>query len=393
MIKINEAKFDIEVINKIYDDLTSKIVEKFKKYKNLPNHSDIIVEKIEEMFGCEEDILKENIKNYINNSRIDEINRTIIFFRNHGESFDQQDYIILTVLFEFRDSTLVKNIFNKLEKVLGENYVDKINAVKMKLDVCFSNLTENDTFHKIRGACWETLREDNVYKGIIESLEFSAEIEKVISYDILTSRQRHELINAMHIEVCPYCNRQFITSWECEDGNFHSTADLDHFYPKSLYPIASLCLHNFIPSCQICNSRFKLAKDFFTETHIYPYDYEFGDDAKFEIDNIGALIDQSPIFTIHQKKASSKIENSIKTFHLNEVYKSHTDYIQELIEKVRMYNYTQIEEYIYGLNGMFNSREEILLFIFGDILNKSKCDKNPLAKLTCDILENLGVKI
>lgn len=395
MIKINESKFDSIKISEIYDYLALEILKRFKHYKRLSKHIDDIVFKFEKKFGDNDEVFKKNIKNYLMKSKIEEIDKTINNFKNNESDFDAQNYRVLTTFFEFRDHTLAKNIFNKLKKTLGEEYNEKIIVLQDKLNECFSNLDDKDTFKKIKDKSHIKLREDANYKRIIELLEYNSEIEKIISYDILTSRQRHDLINAMNMEICPYCNRQFITSWEDDSENFHSTADLDHFYPKSLYPIASLCLHNFIPSCQICNSRFKLAKDFFVDKHLYPYDFGFDDDAKFEIDNIEALIDQTPKFSIHQKtgKHVEEISNSIKTFHLNEVYKSHTNYIEELIERVRIYNHTQIEEYIFGFKGMFNSRDEILLFVFGDILNKNKYDKNPLSKLTCDILENLNIKI
>lgn len=53
-----------------------------------------------------------------------------------------------------------------------------------------------------------------------------------------------------------------------------TTAHLDHFYPKSDYPFLALSLYNFVPSCQICNSRlFKGNKD--TLVSIYPYEEGF----------------------------------------------------------------------------------------------------------------------
>jgi len=91
---------------------------------------------------------------------------------------------------------------------------------------------------------------------------------------------RHKLLSLMEIEVCPYCQRNYISSFE-ENDDKRITADLDHFYPKSLYPFLALSLYNFIPSCQICNSRFKGTKD--TYNSVYPYEESFDDlGAKFE---------------------------------------------------------------------------------------------------------------
>ena len=53
---------------------------------------------------------------------------------------------------------------------------------------------------------------------------------------------RHKLLSLMGIEVCPYCQRNYISSYGKK-----TTADLDHFYPKSLYPFlafSSTFLHS-----------------------------------------------------------------------------------------------------------------------------------------------------
>ena len=92
---------------------------------------------------------------------------------------------------------------------------------------------------------------------------------------------RHKLLFLMEIEVCPYCQRNYISSYE-ENNIKKTTADLDHFYPKSLYPFLSLSLYNFIPSCQICNSRFKGNKD--VRGSVYPYEEGFDElGVKFRI--------------------------------------------------------------------------------------------------------------
>ena len=99
---------------------------------------------------------------------------------------------------------------------------------------------------------------------------------KLFSYDKFPNHtgewNRHKLLSLMEIEVCPYCQRNYISSFE-ENDDKRTTADLDHFYPKSLYPFLALSLYNFIASCQICNSRFKGSKD--TYNSVYPYEESF----------------------------------------------------------------------------------------------------------------------
>ena len=46
------------------------------------------------------------------------------------------------------------------------------------------------------------------------------------------------------------------------DEEVRRTFDVDHFFPKSEYPMFCLSLYNFVPSCQVCNSRVKSGNNF-----------------------------------------------------------------------------------------------------------------------------------
>ncbi|MFM9745842.1 hypothetical protein ACKI2C_50665, partial [Streptomyces brasiliscabiei] len=65
---------------------------------------------------------------------------------------------------------------------------------------------------------------------------------------------RHKFITSLGVKVCPYCNRQYITSYESEADDMKTTADADHYYPKVEYPILQMNIFNLIPSCGVCNS-------------------------------------------------------------------------------------------------------------------------------------------
>lgn len=94
-------------------------------------------------------------------------------------------------------------------------------------------------------------------------------LEKIFNYDYFSKLEplkwsRHKLLTSLGVKVCPYCQRNYITSYTLEENKEDkvekATADLDHFYPKKDYPFLALSLYNFIPSCSICNSRMKLKK-------------------------------------------------------------------------------------------------------------------------------------
>lgn len=234
---------------------------------------------------------------------------------------------------------------------------------------------------------------------------------KLFSYDEFPNHtgewNRHKLLSLMEIEVCPYCQRNYISSFE-ENDDKRTTADLDHFYPKSLYPFLALSLYNFIPSCQICNSRFKGSKD--TYNSVYPYEESFDDlGAKFKtskeiIYEILGENDANFFVEIDYKnlknKDREKVEKSIKHLGLDKVYKkSHNQYIKDLLDNIEKYPKNYLESCVEIFDEYYkdkNKKEKIIKY-FIDIV-KEPCKKRiengePLGKLTKDILEEFNIKI
>ena len=198
---------------------------------------------------------------------------------------------------------------------------------------------------------------------------------------------------------------------ENEDNNLEdnskTTADLDHFYIKSGYPFLALSVHNFIPSCQICNSRFKRTTDFHALPHLYPYGDISGSEITFELTNPLSQYDietwetkrwrawdgkqHEQIIKVTPAPGNEGAKNSVDTFHLEEVYKSHADYVQEIVWKRTQYPDEKIRELVTMFPGLFSDEEveEAKEMIFGQYLQEDKLYKRPLAKLTKDILISL----
>lgn len=68
------------------------------------------------------------------------------------------------------------------------------------------------------------------------------------------SYNAYKLIEEMGIDVCPYCEHEFLDVVEI-DGKKKRTLEFDHFYPKGKeeYPGLAMCFYNLIPSCKPCN--------------------------------------------------------------------------------------------------------------------------------------------
>ena len=232
---------------------------------------------------------------------------------------------------------------------------------------------------------------DDLYKGDTGAIDI---LSGIFDYDFLDGSPRHRLISAMEIPVCPYCNRQYITSYS-EDGDQMTTADLDHYYCKSIYPFLALSLYNFIPSCQICNSRFKLAKDFYLTPHLYPYDGLCGNEVKFRLANDRLLFDESawnkkedPFLKIETRGEAAA--NAKATFHLEEVYESHREYVHEIAWKNMVYSEEMIASLQKDFSGLFDEERDVRDLIFGQYINEDEAYKRPLGKLTKDILDEIN---
>ena len=242
-------------------------------------------------------------------------------------------------------------------------------------------------------------------KGALEK------IGEIFDYDLLSGGPRHEVLTALYVPVCPYCNRQYITTYGTI-GEEEATADLDHFYHKSLYPFLALSVYNFVPSCSICNRTFKGTVDFYATPHLYPYAQESNRELEFKLNDIKLLweIERWKNDGV-EKKLALKIEpgknlsddrrkavvNNNRAFHLQEIYQSHTDQVYEIMCKALAYSDRRIND-LYetfeivsqkGGSKLFSSEEEIRDMIFGQYLNEGELHRRPLAKMTHDLLEDL----
>ncbi len=100
---------------------------------------------------------------------------------------------------------------------------------------------------------------------LIESLKllFCYSNYRDIIADFFKSR-----IEQMNIYSCFYCDIHPIGKYENENNSKNNeimtyrTFDVDHFYENAQCPVLALSIKNFVPSCQVCNSRVKGKRDF-----------------------------------------------------------------------------------------------------------------------------------
>lgn len=216
-------------------------------------------------------------------------------------------------------------------------------------------------------------------------------LENVFIYDRYARRKGAcQILDKIGVTVCPYCNRQYI--FTVASGKVRP--QLDHYYPKKIYPYLALSLYNMVPSCSVCNMS-KSSLDTFNYPVLYPYDEEFGYDTKFQIrikgknNYVRVMAGVSNEFDIglntSRAKNLTEIDNQMKKLHLDELYKKHTDYVMDIIKSKNINTSERINEIRKTFPQLFHSNDEVKNMLYMTDLRKESWGKRPLSKLTHDI--------
>ncbi|PEC62934.1 hypothetical protein [Bacillus toyonensis] len=265
-----------------------------------------------------------------------------------------------------------------------------------------------------------------VNRHIQEGKSLIDKLEKVFDYDHFCRQYSkgnkkkwgaYELVKQLKVEVCPYCNRQFITVSEPnEEEKGRTRPQLDHFYSQSRFPFLAVSFFNLIPCCHVCNSNLKGNHEFSINTHIHPYEKGFGDLVQFtlqfkegngQLDYLKAWYSNPDIFSIGFKVNEiekrkyddaeielllKRIDNNKKTFKLNSLYNSHTDYVGEILLKSLRYNDAKIDSLCHEFPNLFPSKHDVVRVVYSNYVDPAQLDKRVLSKLTRDITQEFGIK-
>lgn len=209
-------------------------------------------------------------------------------------------------------------------------------------------------------------------------------------YDTISKAYGHDLVNALDIKTCPYCNRQYIQTFE---GLRAERPELDHFYPKALFPMFCLSFYNLIPVCHSCN-HVKLDDEIGVNPYRKPFNSRF-----VIIDKKGAKLSPSKIHKLTKNEIALKLdgksmeedENS-QVLGLENVYNKHTDYVKELIDKSMAYDAYARQTLVDSFQGAGYHPRQVFDFVWGRHLFDAEYEDRPLSKLTKDILDLLDIR-
>ena len=178
------------------------------------------------------------------------------------------------------------------------------------------------------------------------------------------------------INVCPYCNRNFINPIYKFDNlggdNKKQSPDIEHFFPKSLYPFLSLSISNLLPSCSFCN-KIKSNVDTYQNKCRSPYEIE-NEDFVFDFELEDSYLKKVIL------KNSDNFKNS-DILHLEALYNEvHSEYINDIFGSIIKYP----DVYKERLQKLDVSEEDYKKF-FRNYFYEQDFNKHPLSKMTKDL--------
>lgn len=212
--------------------------------------------------------------------------------------------------------------------------------------------------------------------------EIKEEINEILCYgDFVRKKEgwcRTIFLKKLDVNVCPYCNRQYITNF-----SERATADIDHYIPQTECPLLALNIYNMIPSCQICNSRLKNKTE---KRHFYPYsDNEECFNFYYDDDKKSLKLDIS-------NDKNGHATNSNEIFHIGEIYEqNHTVHAEEVRSNTIHYTEDYSKYYNKILKNLPIDYEyyEQALFPFKQIDDNTT---EPLLKMKKDIYAQYNIK-
>lgn len=237
----------------------------------------------------------------------------------------------------------MEEAMENIRKIAICPYLEELVAMQKE----WFELFEEDDRKILSGVIKNLLAYDSFYDGLGIEID-----QKMMQWN------RQKLLVKSNAKICPYCGRQYITSWQ--EG---TTASCDHYYPKELYPLLSINMYNLVPSCHVCNSVLK-GRNVKNESDLHLYPYQDASEIlkfKVKIEDAESLYNISEeansieiVSQVNDELKTSRAEKSLELFRLQEIYQYHAEdafklrkalkeEASEAYQKIFRENYKQLE--------------------------------------------------
>ena len=291
----------------------------------------------------------------------------------------------------------IDSVYNKLGKNINSGFKYNNNNISLsKMDKRF--LKQEFSKDKIKGIIQadtdelkSTIKHLSIKKDLCnKSTKLYKAIYNAFVMNGYNKIDKFEFIKNIGLKSCPYCNRSYVYTI---NKNKNLKPEIDHFYPKALYPYLAISYYNLIPSCPVCNGfGAKGSKDSYKDKLKNPYDINYDDfQFTFEINSVD-IENNSICEDSIEIKLKSKIDANNKYFQIENLYKEHRDIVLDLYHKTKKeYSPSFLELLNKDIDDLDLTKEDIYRFITCGYYNNDDLHKRPLSKLIKDISQELNL--
>ena len=240
---------------------------------------------------------------------------------------------------------------------------------------------------------------NTLWGGRRNKIQFNDAIVNALRYDYVRNSPNGFIsyFDDLKINACVYCNASYIVNTNMfsltPNGKtsleIMGRYELDHYLPKSQFPFLCVSFYNLQPSCPFCN-RWKSIKDsdfnLYTEdpADIDPFEFEFSPNV---IKRLAINKSKSVKNILLNCKDNNLLTNHNDIFHLEELYKSFDDEVEELL----WYKNAQTKGYLKNIKATYRkflSNDQIVRLLYRFYANED-IHKRPLSKMRLDLAKKL----
>lgn len=197
------------------------------------------------------------------------------------------------------------------------------------------------------------------------------------------------------VKACVYCNSQLtISAIKNSKKEYSAKFDVDHYYSKDDYPFLSISLFNLYPACASCNRlkstnpiEFDLYSDDISKVKKSSYKFKLDSNAKAKY---LTTKDSNEIeFSFIEPPYAPGVRNFNEVFHIQGIYQTQVDLIEELIIKSQIYNSSYLKTLQDNFSKLNLHPELFKRTLVGNYTEDKDIHKRPMSKLVMDIAREL----
>lgn len=192
------------------------------------------------------------------------------------------------------------------------------------------------------------------------------------------------------IKSCVYCNSQLAVSIEKDQKVYSGRFQVDHFNSQDEFPWMAISLFNLYPSCASCNGNksndvviFELYTNDRDKLRTSPFVFRLdpGSKAKYLTSR-----DPEDIKYNFEDRCKNNVPSAFgKKFHIDAVYATQVDLVEEILLKSQMYDETYRKTLSNNFSKLGISNVSIERIILGNYVKEIEIHKRPLAKFMQDL--------